>query len=563
MKPTYRDELKINEEIIRTTQTDESYFAYRYWLVSLALLQSFLAAGIFYGWPSLYTMLLEEGIYNNRCPHPPKVCAEQTLDLGFIYTIGGCSNLGAQLLWGWILDRKGPRVCSFLSVAMVFCGIILLGVTDNKFDVLPHAMVLIAVGGPGASISCFHLSNLFPQVKNTVLSLFSGAFQLGFMVFMVFRSLIPYLNRFQICVGYAVILFIIILAGLAVWPERSLTKPREVDDIDPAPKKVRTLVTNSPSFMRINQYSDPTKRLTSVLATGPSIGSGAQSNVSREGSFMDSPQDTPPNHARATSLYRVDSDILQFASVATPTVRRQVKRKKPLLWKQVLSVPFAFLTLWMSVGLFWMNFYIGNVADQMFSQANGERAPAHQYTAYFTTILPLGAVAIPIYGSSTDRFGLPFAVVLSTIFGALFTSLCVIHDLRLQIATFVCYSLFRTFVFATFFSLVAKEFGYSSFGVLSGLILFIAGAICLFQYPVRRYGVPNGDFDGINTLQMLFVTVTGLSFSLYICVHLYNSRPASIKRRQDSQQANLVQQPPRMYGSTDSFKRPLTQDNKK
>uniref|UniRef100_A0A6U3BRF1 Major facilitator superfamily (MFS) profile domain-containing protein n=1 Tax=Lotharella globosa TaxID=91324 RepID=A0A6U3BRF1_9EUKA len=541
-------------ESVKTARDDEDYFRYRQWLVLLALLQSFLAAGIFYGWPSLYTMLLEEGIYNNRCPHPGVVCARQTLDLGFIYTVGGCANLGAQLLWGFILDRKGPRVCSFLSVAMVFAGVILLGITDNEFDVLLYAMICIAVGGPGASVACFHLSNLYPESKNTVLSLFSGAFQLGFMVFMIFHMISPsLLSRFQVCMVYATLLFIVLITGLAVWPEHSLTAPRDEEADDPIRQKKidKKTLESSPSFMRINQYADPSARSIGAFGSGPSLGGvpSAQEitsgSPSRSGSLVESPGDYKGD---GFQLYRVDSDILRMASIATPTVRRQVKRQRPSLMKELMSFPFFMMALWMSAGLFWMNFYIGNVADQMFQQADGNRHNAHLYTSYFTTILPLGAAAIPIYGWTTDNYGLPCAVIVSTLFGIAFTVMCLIHDLELQVLTFIAYSLFRTFVFATFFSLVAKEFGYSSFGVISGLILCIAGGICLFQYPVREFAVPDEDFKLVNWIQLLLVNAVGIFFSVYITIHLKDSTPAAKKRKQ----IKLRAQKTKTYGSTDN-----------
>jgi len=510
-------------------------------------------------------MLLEEGIYSNRCPNPKKVCTRQTLDLGFIYTIGGCANLAAQLLWGWILDQKGPRVCSFLSVATVFIGIILLGITDNQFDVLPYAMVCIAVGGPGASVALFHLSNLFPTAKNSVLSLFSGVFQLGFMVFMVFNTLTTFTSRFVICMVYAGMLFVIMLLGLAFWPERSLTAPREVDSDDegeasqPGHMKPTMTLSNSPSFLRINQYADPSKKRLPQFMAAPNLGNpidSPEASPFRNTQQGLPPAFTPPNYGRAArELYRVDSDILQMASISTPTVRRQIKRMKPLLWKQLLSVPFFCLCVWMSTNLFFLNFYIGNVADQMFQQADGEQVNAHHYTTIFTTILPLGALAIPVYGWATDRLGLPIAVIMSTLFGIAFSVTCLIQDLSLQLLTFIFYSLFRTFVFATFFSLVAKEFGYSSFGVLSGLILFVAGAACLLQYPVREYGVPNENFDLINTTQLGVVAIVGIAFSIYITIHLRDSTPAAVKRKKVELEKKEKEKKKGGYGSMGDLKR--------
>ena len=485
---------------------DDQYFRRRYGLVVLAVCQNVLAAGIFYGWPSLYTSLLDEGIYSSSCPIQGKVCAEQTIELGLVYTWGSCANLVAQLLWGFVLDNFGPRVCSCLSVLTVMVGICLLGVTSNSFDVLSEAILCVAIGGPGATISCFHISNLFPGSRNSVLSLLSGSFNLGFLVFMIFHDLLARgYSRLYICGAYSCGLLLIALAGLCFWPNASLKAPEGAKTAERASARGAArdeegaLLGKPPSSRAHVAYGDDIVRGYETF----------QRELDDAAAGKDDDDDDDELRLGG-GIYRSESNILTFARNS----QREAKRKRTDLWLQVTSSPFLWLAIWMGVGLFWLNFYIGSVADQMFSKSGGDHYNAHLYTNYFTTMLPVGALAIPIFGYGTDKLGVCFAVGLSTVAGIAFSGLTTLGSLQPQVYAFLFYSLYRTFTFATFFQLVASQFGYSSFGVISGLILCIAGLIGLLQYPVRVYGVPHENFTYPNFFMLLMIVVTGCSFTM-------------------------------------------------
>lgn len=81
--------------------------------------------------------------------------------------------------------------------------------------------------GPGVQISLFHISELFPLQKSTVLALISGAFQLGFIVFLLFRVMMHLLglSLHQMAAWYCVPLAITLVIGFFVWPDEPCKSP--------------------------------------------------------------------------------------------------------------------------------------------------------------------------------------------------------------------------------------------------------------------------------------------------------------------------------------------------
>src|SRR5437868_2104212 len=92
---------------------------WRYVYIAIAVVQAMLASGIIYGWASLYTLLLDDGVYHDLCapadplrpPAPDQVtthveledtvCDAQKTEVQWLYTVASSSNLIAQLWWGW------------------------------------------------------------------------------------------------------------------------------------------------------------------------------------------------------------------------------------------------------------------------------------------------------------------------------------------------------------------------------------------------------------------------------------------------------------------------------
>jgi len=198
-------------------------------------LVAFFTSGIFYGWASLYTMFLEQGVYSEMCGSGEDVCEAQKARLSLVYTVSSTVNLCSQLFWGCVLDWLGPRVCNMWSTFLVMVGFVLLSLSSRGvMDGFLAAMVLIAGAGPGAQISLFHLSELFEvSRKSTVLSTVTGAFQLGFVVFLLLHwaSTTWGLSLATLALLYCLPLSVLLLAGGVLWPDRPCIPPGHLDPL--------------------------------------------------------------------------------------------------------------------------------------------------------------------------------------------------------------------------------------------------------------------------------------------------------------------------------------------
>lgn len=73
------------------------------------------------------------------------------------------------------------------------------------------------------------------------------------------------------------------------------------------------------------------------------------------------------------------------------------------LWQQMFSKAFIGVLIWMTVSLFWANFYVGTVVEQIFSRSGDNPPTTRFYTNIFNLVLPIGVFGIPAFGRITDQ----------------------------------------------------------------------------------------------------------------------------------------------------------------
>jgi len=420
-----------------------NYPLYRNWLLFLACFQTFLASGIIYGWASLYTLFIETNVYGERCPKDEPFCDAQKAGLHMIYTVASSLNLASQLPWGYILDKWGPRVCLSLSMFGVIIGLFVLGIAAPDNDTYLLGVAIFGASGPGVQNALFHVSELFPHRKSTIMAIISGAFQLGFVVFLLLKQMWETfgITLRPMLMGYCVLLTALFILGLFIWPDRAFSQDDFVGDSEPLLRKM-SLDTDD----RIIEPSPPAKK-------------------------------QPPQPDES------------FCA-------------------QLCSPAFAGVLIWMAVSLFWANFYIGTVVEQMYTRSGDNPPLTRWYTNIFNLSLPLGVLGIPTFGRIADKKGFTWSIIATTILAIMFSGLNLLSSLPVQILTFFAYAFFRTFLFSLMFSYVAAEFGFANFGVLTGLILCFAGAVATLQYPLGSYAAKPGNLETVNVWQFFSLTST-------------------------------------------------------
>jgi hypothetical protein len=144
------------------------------------------------------------------------------------------------------------------------------------------------------------------------------------------------------------------------------------------------------------------------------------------------------------------------------------------LSNQMKSVEFISLSIYFVVCSFWANFYLGTIDMQLGDILLLDFLERDNFGRKCTIIMALGAIIIPFVGLIMDFGGFPITSFLATSFGISWSILLLLDDLKYILAAFVCYTLFRTFLFTFTFAYLADTLGFKYFGFLAGLV-FLAG----------------------------------------------------------------------------------------
>jgi MFS family permease len=205
--------------------------------------------------------------------------------------------------------------------------------------------------------------------------------------------------------------------------------------------------------------------------------------------------------------------------------------------------------------LFWANFYIGSVVEQLFIKSQQNKELTREYTSYFTALLPIGVLGIPLFGWLTDKLGFTWSILTTCLLGIGFSIFALIDNFKLQILTFLLYSFFRSFLFSVMFAYLAHEFGYRHFGLLSGLTLLLAGLVgtttILLSSNNNQDSLINNQnhYNDINRAQ-LFTLCASIIFAFYTALtqkkrairllvnHIQKNQNPSVDGNNDEEQQN-------------------------
>ena len=519
----------------------------RWALLLLSSVQVFTSAGIIFGWASLVVVLKEAGVYADACgTAAASNCTARSNRLQMIFTVASSANSVANLSSGFVMDRYGPRVCKLQSHLCVIVGSALLGCwTPGRDALVLPAMTLIGYGGTGLQLASIHLSNLFPGAKSLATCFIVGMFQLSFFVFFVFRMLFDGGTSLQsIFWWYAVLNGINLLISLVFEPDQPFTLDEQAAVL-PSPQRLPSPVKQQApallveagaedgvaelhalesggrfSMMRLPSRWMKHSGTASLLHPSPAT-SPAVPGVVGGGAVL--PYLALSDGGGATSLNgggggaaptKGTVGVRKAASERTPLVAHVPKRplRDRSFRAQIASTSFRYLLFFFCVCTLWANFFVGTVAEQLQSGINDKQEMEGLLTA-FNYILPGAVVGIPVIGWLLDTYGFVFSIFLTILLGLFFAVGMLFHAQahpRILVGAFCCYALFRTFLFAVTFAFVGHKFGYSHFGVLSGLLFFFSAGVGFLQYPINN---PDAYYQ-VNVIQIICLLCT-LSFPLY------------------------------------------------
>ena len=433
--------------------------------VCIAVVYCLLAAGIVFGYAAIKPVLIDEGVYRDRCTKQELedgvwVCYEQELRLNLMFTVAAVSTNVCALPVGTILDRFGPRIASIIGVCLLSIGALGLAfASDLPFDAYIPGYLFLALGGPFVFISSFQLSNTFPKNSGLILALLTGAFDTSSAVFLAYRLIYQGTNGTftpkKFFLLYLIVPVLTLIAQLFVMPANSY-------------KTVGELVKHA---------EDP-----------------AQDEHASDTDIDDQERRAAIQNARREHRESIVSEItslLGSKSGEQQVAQEEKKAEKSGVWgalhgktafQQIKSPWFVLITLFTVVQMTRINYFVATIRTQ-YVELLHSHSRAVQINEFFDVALPLGGViAVPFIGGVLDYTSTPFVLGLLVSIATAIGVLGVIPDQMWAAYANVClFVLYRPLYYTAVSDYSAKVFGFVTFGKVYGLIICLAGLFNFVQ----------------------------------------------------------------------------------
>lgn len=451
-----------------------------------------LAAGPVFGFAALKPILINEGVYQEKCKakipewadavavSAKLPCDEQDLALNFLFTVACMVTNISALPVGSLLDSYGPKVTGTIGSFVIFAGAAVLSLAKQNvwFDGYLAGYTLLALGGPFVFISCFQLANSFPQNSGLILALLTGAFDSLSALFLVYRLIYTHglalpLSRFF--TYYLVVPVFIFFCQATIMPTTSYKTVGTLARI------AETAIdeTGRPLNKDLLLPEDRDSPLVDADVPQPNMNETTQLLMRRASSFGGR-RDSTISRASRTSiksvyerqaedkLYELTGGV--FGIMHGFTVTEQLK----LPW-------FSLMTIFTTVQMLRINYFVATIRSQEL-YLYGDEDLALLINHFFDLALPLGGLcAIPFIGYLLDN--LTTLSVLGLLSGvSVVVGICgCLSWLPATYLGIVLLVLYRPFYYTAVLDFCAKVFGFETFGTVYGTIICISGMANILQ----------------------------------------------------------------------------------
>ncbi|KAK4901320.1 hypothetical protein LTR27_001878 [Elasticomyces elasticus] len=426
--------------------------------VAVAVVYCLLAAGIVFGYAAIKPVLVEEGVYRDKCTQDELdegvwVCYEQELRLNLMFTTAAVSTNVAALPIGTVLDRYGPRIASMVGCVFLTIGALFFAFAEDiPFDAYIPAYLFLALGGPFVFISSFQLSNTFPQHSGLILALLTGAFDTSSAIFLMYRLIYQKTNGWF------------------------------------TPKKFFLLYLLVPAFILVVQLFIMPKD--SYKTVGELVKAVEANDQAAEDETEDEEQRTRRREHRESAASEVTT-LLGAKGADKQQAAEEAKAEKSGVWgalhgqtalQQIKSPWFVLITLFTVVQMLRINYFVATVRTQA-TELLHSHSKAVQVNEFFDVALPLGGViSVPFIGLVLDHTSTPFVLGLLVAIATTIGILGVIPNaMWAAYANIILFVLYRPFYYTAVSDYSAKVFGFATFGKVYGLIICLAGLLNFIQ----------------------------------------------------------------------------------
>lgn len=479
--------------------------------ISCSIAWCLLAAGPVFGFAAIKPVLINEGVYENKCnvevlsgrsgsfsaeskDYIP--CDEQDLALNFLFTVACMVTNISALPVGSLLDSYGPKVTGVLGSFIIFAGASVLSLAKNitLFDGYLTGYTLLALGGPFVFISCFQLANSFPRNSGLILALLTGAFDSSLALFLIYRLI--YANWFQLSVTsfffyYLAVPVFIFLCQLTIMPTDSYKTVGTLARI------AETAIdeTGKPLNKDLLLPADREAPEEAVLFAQPNMTETTSLLMRRASSSFSRRNSDRPEIYNRLEPDRRDLTISRVSKLSVKSVYERDAEDKLYessggvfgvmhgysVTDQLKSPWFILMTVFTTIQMLRINFFVATIRAQE-QYLYGSEDLAIKINEFFDLALPLGGLcAIPFIGLLLDNLTTLNVLWLLSIISVTVGICGCLSWLPATYFGIILMVLYRPFYYTAVSDFCAKVFGFETFGTVYGTIICFSGICNILQ----------------------------------------------------------------------------------
>lgn len=490
------------EEPVEAPQVSKSK---RILQVAIAVLYCLLGAGVVFGYAALKPILVEEGVYRDKCTTQELrdgvwVCYEQEVRLNLMFTVAAVSTNMCALPVGTILDKYGPRIASFVGVVFLTLGALLMAfAADLPFDGYIPGYLFLALGGPFIFIPSFQLSNTFPKHSGLILALLTGAFDTSSAVFLAYRLIYQGTNGSfspkKFFLMYLIVPVLVLAAQLVVMPGQSYKTVGEIAKQAEEPTSV-----NGTNGSNHNADSEDAALL------GPKTGETQQ----------------PATEKDKSGVYGALHGKTAAQQIATP-------------W-------FILITLFTVIQMLRINYFVATIRTQ-YTEMLHSPSRAVRVNEFFDIALPLGGViSVPFIGLVLDHTSTPFVLALLVSIATAIGVLGVIPHMWAAYANICLFTIYRPLYYTAVSDYSAKVFGFATFGKVYGLVICLAGLLNFTQagLDALTHKVFANDPIPVNVILLSSALLVGVVLVWYVWRKSYTMHREKLEEEAETARETLI-----------------------
>lgn len=438
-----------------------------------------VAAGPVFGFAALKPILLNEGIYREKCKVEPAslLCVAQDLKLNLLFTVACMVTNIAALPVGLMLDTFGPRVTGLVGSAILFLGALAFSQAARlPVDGYLLGYSMLALGGPFVFISCFQLANSFPRNLGLVLALLTGAFDSSLALFLGYRVV------YQRHGGPATLLFFsyYLAVPLFIAACQLTIMPSELYKTVGTLAKIASTAIDESGLPLDRSKVHPEDLAVETAHEQPNMAETTH-EVLRRMSFV-SRRESVVSRASTKSVYEVAAEEGLYERLGGV-----FGLMHDLSVVEQLRTPwFALMTVFTTIQMLRINYFVATVrAQELYLYQSEETATAINH--FFDVALPLGGVcAIPFIGLILDNFSMLTVLVILSATLTLVGVLGLFAWLPATYLGIVLLVVYRPFYYTAVSDICVKVFGFNTFGTIYGTIICILGMCNVLQQVLDR-----------------------------------------------------------------------------